>query len=148
MQFLVPFLRPFIAKEKEKQQEIEERKKALEVQVKQIKEEILDADSDDPSVASAEEEIEPAVTRKRPAQEEQHYQSVKVANMTAQPTPSSIPLDSDHVRSFLNSLVPELNEMNSTQFKHFKRRVLLLIDDIVSEIPATPARHANEEFIM
>lgn len=38
----------------------------------------------------------------------------------------------DAVMSFLNSLAPELREMNLQQFKMFKRRVLSLIDDILN----------------
>ncbi|XP_050346560.1 uncharacterized protein LOC126770966 [Nymphalis io] len=40
----------------------------------------------------------------------------------------------DPVVSFLNSLVPELNEMNTSQFKIFKRRALALIDNIKGDI--------------
>ncbi|CAH2106753.1 unnamed protein product [Euphydryas editha] len=40
----------------------------------------------------------------------------------------------DPVVSFLNSLVPELNEMNFTQFKIFKRRALTLIDNIKGDV--------------
>ncbi|XP_026486998.2 uncharacterized protein LOC113394042 [Vanessa tameamea] len=40
----------------------------------------------------------------------------------------------DPVVSFLNCLVPELNEMNASQFKIFKRRALALIDNIKGEM--------------
>lgn len=53
----------------------------------------------------------------------------------------SRPLEShksnDAVKSFLNSLVPELRVMNLHQFKMFKRRVISLIDDILNPPPTT-----------
>ncbi|XP_047516291.1 uncharacterized protein LOC125056957 [Pieris napi] len=51
----------------------------------------------------------------------------------------------DSVMSFLNSLAPELREMNLQQFKLFKRRVLNLIDDILNPTPPTPESAATSK---
>lgn len=53
----------------------------------------------------------------------------------------------DSVMSFLNSLAPELREMNLQQFKIFKRRVLGLIDDILNPSSTTPESAATSQFI-
>lgn len=118
-----------------------------QLQLDQIKVEEPDDVLDASSEQSIEEHNEVTAMRKRPVQEEIFHQSVKVAKIT-QPASSLVSLDSDHVRSFLNSLIPELNEMNSAQFKNFKRRVLLLIDDIVTEIPGSPRRTTDDDVIM
>jgi hypothetical protein len=36
---------------------------------------------------------------------------------------------------FLMSLLPEIQEMSDSQMKQFKRRVLMLIDDILEDAP-------------
>ncbi|XP_053607512.1 uncharacterized protein LOC128673588 [Plodia interpunctella] len=49
----------------------------------------------------------------------------------------------DPVISFLNSLEPELKEMNLQQLKIFKRKVLALIDDIMGPCGNTPTATDN-----
>uniref|UniRef100_A0A6P7GIH6 Uncharacterized protein LOC114337366 n=1 Tax=Diabrotica virgifera virgifera TaxID=50390 RepID=A0A6P7GIH6_DIAVI len=53
-------------------------------------------------------------------------------------TKSSTETSTDSVMSFLNSLAPELREMNMHQFKIFKRRTLSLIDDILNPPSSSP----------
>uniref|UniRef100_A0A2A4J6Q7 MADF domain-containing protein n=1 Tax=Heliothis virescens TaxID=7102 RepID=A0A2A4J6Q7_HELVI len=149
MQFVVPYMRTLgeTAAKKQQAKEAQEaqEKRPVQVAIEEIKVEQLD---DDDSSDWAEDEREMSVSRKRSVQDDEPQQSVKVARI-AQPSSSTVTLDSDHIKSFLNSLLPELNEMNSVQFKNFKRRVLLLIDDITTEIPASPRRRTNEsEYIM
>jgi hypothetical protein len=43
--------------------------------------------------------------------------------------------DNDPRNMFLMSLLPEIHEMSDSQMKQFKRRVLLLIDDILGDMP-------------
>lgn len=151
MQFVVPYMRPIAraeaAKEKQRQlvKEHEEYQELKEIE--EIKLEVPDDECYDSSEQNAEDERgkEIAATRKRPAQDEELHHA-KVAKVAYPSSP--MPLDSDHVKSFLNSLLPELTEMNSAQFKNFKRKVLLLIDDIVTEMPAAPRRHTDDEYIM
>uniref|UniRef100_A0A6P7GA62 Uncharacterized protein LOC114339577 isoform X1 n=1 Tax=Diabrotica virgifera virgifera TaxID=50390 RepID=A0A6P7GA62_DIAVI len=53
-------------------------------------------------------------------------------------TKSSTETSTDSVMSFLNSLAPELTEMNMHQFKIFKRRALSLVDDILNPPSTAP----------
>lgn len=53
----------------------------------------------------------------------------------------------DSVMSFLNSLAPELREMNLQQFKMFKRSVLSLIDVILNPSSTTSESAATGQFI-
>ena len=153
MQFVLPFMRPIARAEAARQKQRLLAKQLEDNQIPEAIEPIKLELPDDESCNSSEQDIEeereidtPAY-RKRPAQDEVPHQVAKVPKI-AQPPPSPMPLDSDHVKSFLNSLLPELTEMNSAQFKNFKRRVLLLIDDIVSDIPAAPRRLTDDEYIM
>jgi hypothetical protein len=43
--------------------------------------------------------------------------------------------DNDPRKMFLMSLLPEIHEMSDSQMKQFKRRVLVLIDDILGDMP-------------
>jgi hypothetical protein len=43
--------------------------------------------------------------------------------------------DNDPRKMFLMSLLPEIHEMSYSQMKLFKRRVLVLIDDILGDMP-------------
>ncbi|KAF9417494.1 hypothetical protein HW555_005417 [Spodoptera exigua] len=156
MQFVVPFMRPIAmaeaAKDKQKKNQTLECKEGdnqpIEVEIEHIKVEPVEQeeDSDEWGPSSVEEEREGTPhARKQSMQDERPQQINKMAKL--QPS-STVTLDSDHVKSFLNSLLPELHEMSSRQFKHFKRRVLLLIDDIMTEIPASPKRQPDDEYIM
>ncbi|KAF9814460.1 hypothetical protein SFRURICE_000187 [Spodoptera frugiperda] len=155
MQFVVPFMRPIAmaeaAKDKQKKNQAVDPKEGdnqpIEVEIEHIKVEQVDQeeDSDEYGQSSVEGDREGTpLARKRSLQDDRPSQSSKTAKLQS----SSIALDSDHVKSFLNSLLPELHEMSSQQFKHFKRRVLLLIDDITTEIPASPRRHRDDEYIL
>lgn len=65
-----------------------------------------------------------------------------------EPSPSTKSQTStDPVMSFLNSLAPELREMNLQQFKMFKRRVLSLIDVILNPSSTTSESAATGQFI-
>lgn len=105
-------------------------------------EQLDDEDSDDWGTVSIEDERE-MFSRKRSVQDEEPQPNPKVARRV-QPSSSTVTLESDHVKSFLDSLLPELHEMSSQQFKNFKRRVLLLIDDITTEIPPSPRRRTSD----
>lgn len=158
MQFVVPYMRPLAVAEATKEREkLQRESKALKpvqpkeesnkilVEVEHIKLEKMDEEDSDEWSSQSLEDVKD--TRKRPAQDTEEYIPSKIAAQVAQPSPSAIPTNIEHVKSFLNSLVPELNEMNSAQFKNFKRRVLLLIDDIMTEIPSS-TRQADSEYIM
>ncbi|XP_075982030.1 uncharacterized protein LOC142980493 [Anticarsia gemmatalis] len=144
MQFIVPYLRPTTNTEpflEAKKQQLENSRKdtkrpSLEIELEEIKVENLD---DDISIHSNEWTIESTTsTRKRPQEiEEERYPNPPKRPPHPPPAKPSIGSDHDQVASFINSLMPELREMNSAQFKCFKRRVLVLIDDITTEIPST-----------
>ncbi|XP_021187114.2 uncharacterized protein LOC110373940 [Helicoverpa armigera] len=153
MQFLVPYMRPVPKSEEAKKrlrqakaaQEAQERqdKRPVQFAIEQVKvEQLDDEDSDDWGTVSIEDERE-MFSRKRSVLDEEPQPSPKVTRRV-HPSSSTVTLESDHVKSFLDSLLPELHEMSSQQFKNFKRRVLLLIDDITTEIPASPSRRTSD----
>lgn len=147
MQFLLPFIKitppvppkivsPEDAKEKEKtfydayrfnkeddqsEDTIPEAWKVPEVKI----------ETDDDQSNDTNQDSEGNSSKKRSIQEIEYNYLIDAERLDR--STSCFPDTNDPIRSFLVSLVPELNEMNASQFKSFKRRVLALIDDITDE---------------
>lgn len=153
MQFIVPFLRPTTMSEADKQKIINielnraensriqesEPTPLVEIALEEVKVESIDEDD---TATSGGPDWGVEITnssRKRPPDVEEQYTTVAKKRPSSVQAVPVVPFESsDPVTSFVNSLMPELREMNSMQFKCFKRRVLVLIDDITSEIPNAP----------
>ncbi|CAB3225574.1 unnamed protein product [Arctia plantaginis] len=161
MQFIVPFLRPTTMTEAEKNKILNmelnraensrtkesESTASVEIALEEIKVESIDEDD---TAQSGGPDWGVEITnssRKRPPDVEEQYTTITKKRLSSVQTSAIGPLEtSDPVTSFVNSLMPELKEMNSMQFKCFKRRVLVLIDDITSEIPNAPP-HENDYIV-
>jgi hypothetical protein len=94
----------------------------------------VDCDTVDtlPAMQTSVEETEPA--RKKSQGRKRKYELSKVDQSFIEFCEQK-KYDTDPRKMFLMSLLPEIQEMSDSQMKQFKRRVLMLIDDILGDAP-------------
>ncbi len=66
------------------------------------------------------------------------YSAAKAARLKK--TPSDREEKKEAIQNFLNSLIPDLMELNPAQLREFKRKALLLIDEVSSPTPQSTSQ--------